>query len=261
MSNLDPFKHENGDPRILAGAGVWSGSPRFAELAARIGFDVVWIDMEHASADFATAEAMCVAAEAGGAIPLVRTMGYHRDHILRALEAGGKIIVSPMVNDAAAAREIVRFGKYRPLGQRGFYTRSRGLRFGLSPDRFEEANAGTVFLPQIETLEAVANLDEILAVEGLGGVFIGPGDLSADMGKPGRYEDPELVELICDCLRRARAAGLHAGVLPPVPSLSEKVLAAGADLCIFASDINPIISVWQEELPAFRRSAEQAQRE
>ena len=251
LADVDLFTDENGKARILAGVSIISGSTRFAELAGRVGFDVVWIDMEHASYDLAGAEAMCVACEAGGAIPLIRTMGYHRDHVLRALEIGGKLIVSPMVNDADAAADMVRWGKYRPLGERGFYTRSRGLRFGLESDRMARANAGTVLLPQIETLQAVENLDSILSVDGVGGVFIGPGDLSADMGRPGDYDNPELLDLICDCLRRARAAGRHAGVLPPSATMIGPVLAAGADVVIFTTDMTPALNTWPKELADF----------
>jgi len=249
----DPFVDANGRPRVLSGVCLYGASPRFAELAGRMGFDVVWIDLEHATAGLATAEALCVATEAGGAIPLVRTWGFQRDHMLRALEIGGRIVVVPMVNDADAAREVVRYGKYRPLGERGFYRFSRGLRFGRDPEWRSRADATTVLLPQVETVEAVKNLDAILGVEGVGGVFIGPGDLSADMGKPGQFDDAELVDTICACIRRARDAGLHAGVLTPAASLIDKVVAAGADLCVFASDISPIMAAWEDQLASFRK--------
>jgi len=252
MTEGDPFFDAEGRPQVLAGVAIYSASPRFAELAGRSGFDAVWIDMEHASLDLAGAEAMCVATEAGGAVPIVRCMGYERDHILRALEIGGRIIVCPMTNDADAARKMVEYGKYRPLGRRGFYRYSRGLRFGQREDWLEQANARTVLLPQIETLEAVRNIDGILGVEGISGILIGPGDLSADMGKPGNFEDPELVEMICECLRKARGAGRHAGILPPALSLMKRALAAGADLCVFASDLKPMLDGWQAGLETFR---------
>jgi len=149
--------------RALIGCAVGIGSPRIAELAGRLGFDAVWIEMEHASTDLVTAEQMCVATEAGGAIPIVRTAGYHREHILHALEIGGRIIVAPLVNDAETAREVVKHGKFRPLGQRGFNSRSRGLEFGLDmPGMLRRANDETHLMPQIETVEAVNNLDKIL---------------------------------------------------------------------------------------------------
>lgn len=249
----DIFKDETGRSRALIGCAVCSGSARLAELAIRVGFDVTWIDMEHASANLATAEALCVATEAAGGIPLIRTMGYQRDHILRALEVGGRIIVVPLVNDAEAAREVVRHGKFRPVGQRGYNTRSRGLRFSVNSNEIALANDRTYLLPQIESLEAVENLDEILAVEGLSGILIGPGDLSADMGRPGQFDDPELCDTVARCIRKALDAGLHAGSFSASPSLTDAIFDAGADLCIVASDFTDLIPVWRARLARFEQ--------
>ncbi|MBI2195368.1 MAG: 2-keto-3-deoxy-L-rhamnonate aldolase [Planctomycetes bacterium] len=244
----DPFTNPQGKARRLFAAAVNSGSTRVAEMAGLLGFDVIWIEMEHTSADLAAAEAMCVAAKAGGAIPLVRTAGYRREHILHALEVGGRIIVVPMVNDAEAAREVVRHGKFRPLGQRGFNTRSRALGYGLDPASMARANEETCLLPQIETLEAVRRLDEILAVDGLGGIFVGPGDLSADLGRPGRFDDPDLRAMVVGCVAKARARGLHAGVFAGEGPLFEESARAGADLFIAASDLQAAITLWQQQL-------------
>jgi 2-keto-3-deoxy-L-rhamnonate aldolase RhmA len=254
MSNI--FTDTTGQSRILWGTAINTGSPRAAELAGRVGFDVVWIEMEHASADLRAAEELCIASENGGAIPLIRTVGYRREHILQALEVGGRIIVAPMVNDAAAAREMVRWGKFRPLGERGYNTRSRAAGYGLAPLPMEQMNADTYLFPQIETLEAVENLDEILAVEGLGGIFIGPGDLSCDLGCPGSLADPELQKVICGCIARARAADLHAAILINPGPLLDAALAAGADLCIIASDLGAIIQVWREQLARLQNSGD-----
>lgn len=244
----DIFTDAAGHPRILWGTAINSGNARAAELAARVGFDAVWIEMEHTSADLAMAEALCVATEAGGAIPVIRTIGYRREHILHALEVGGRVIVVPMVNDEGAAREIVRWGKFRPLGQRGYNTRSRAAGYGIEPLPMERMNAETYLFPQIETLEAVRNLDEIMAVEGLGGLFIGPGDLSCDLGCPGDMADPELRKIVCDCVARARAAGLHAAILVGSGPLLDAAIDAGADLCIIGSDMGAMINVWREQL-------------
>jgi len=248
----DIFTDTNGRPRVLWGTAINTGSARVAEMAGRVGFNIAWIEMEHASApDLAAAEALCVATEAGGAIPLIRTMGYRREHILQALEVGGRVIVVPMVNHAAAAREIVRWGKFRPLGERGYNTRSRAAGFGIEPMSMERMNEENWLFPQIETLEAVRNLDEIIAVQGLGGLFIGPGDLSCDLGCPGDMTDSRLHEIVCDCIARARAAGLHASILVGPGPLLDAAIAAGADLCIIASDMGAIIKVWREQVSQY----------
>lgn len=248
----DVFSDKNGRPHVLLGAAINSASPRAAELAGRVGFDVVWIEMEHASADLMTAEAMCTAAQVGGALPLVRTSGYRREQILHALEIGARIVVVPLVNNAETAREVVRHGKFRPLGERGYNTRSRAANFGLEPLPAARMNAETYLFPQVETREAAANVQEILALEGIAGILIGPGDLSADLDRPGDFANPALCDLATTCIRAARAAGKHAGILVAPGPLLDAARAAGADLCIIGSDFGAMIQVWRDQVARCR---------
>ena len=250
MASGEIFKDENGEPRILYACSIASGSARLIELAARLGFDAIWIEMEHASYDLAEAEHMCLAAEVGGAVPLIRTPGTDRDHILQALEVGGKLIVVPMVNDAATAAEIVKWGKFRPLGQRGFNGASRGLHFGLNDTEtmLAQANEETFLIPQIETTEAVSNIQEIVAVKGLDGIFIGPGDLSSDMGMAGQFENHELIDTVVGCIAAAKDRGLHAGVFAGEGPLFEASRDAGADLFIAVSDQQTLQTAWKADL-------------
>lgn len=246
----DIFSDDKGRPKVLFGCSINSGSTRAAELAGAMGFDVIWIEMEHTSTDLRMAESMCVAAQAGGAIPLIRTAGSERDQVLHALEVGGRIIVIPMTNTAAIAQRIVQHAKFPPLGRRGFNTRSRAAGYGVNPFNAERMNQGNLLFPQIETLEAIKNIDAILEVEGLGGVFIGPGDLSMELGTPGQYENPILVEHICKTIQKARKRGLHAGILVEKTPLLDQAIDAGADLCIIASDMSAMIRTWKESLAA-----------
>jgi len=241
--------------RVLRGVCIYSGSTRLAELAARIGYDTVWIEMEHGPADFNQVESMCVAIEAGGAIPTVRVPDGQRHHVLRALEVGARIVVVPMVDTAAQARQIAEFGKFPPVGMRGYNTRSRGVSYGLTPveESFAQANARTHLFAQIETLEAVNNLHEICAVEGLTGIFIGPGDLSSSVGCPGDLNNPRLVQLVSDCARVARAADKHAGILIGPGTTLDAAEAAGCDLIFSGGDVTDLSAVWTRLLASARR--------
>ena len=102
----DIFANEQGEPLVLRGTSLLSGSARLAELAGRGGVDAVWIEVEHGPASFSEVEALCMAAEVGGAVPAVRIPDAQRHHVLRAMEAGARILVVPMVNDAATARLV-----------------------------------------------------------------------------------------------------------------------------------------------------------
>ncbi|HTL29177.1 MAG TPA: aldolase/citrate lyase family protein [Tepidisphaeraceae bacterium] len=245
------------DPELFAGSRrvrgvcVLSGSTRLAEMAARIGFDTVWIEMEHGPAGFDQVESLCMAVEAGGAVPTVRISDNQRHHMLRALEAGAIIVVVPMINTAEQASDIVRHGKYPPIGSRGFNTRSRGVRYGLAgpgEPSFKAANARTHLFAQIESVEAVKNLEAICAVKGLSGIFIGPGDLSISMGCPGQLTNPNLIETISTCIRTARSRGLHAGILAVPSPLLDAAIAAGADLVFCGGDFTELAIAWPKLL-------------
>lgn len=248
------FVDEQGKPRVVRGAVLYSGSRLLAELAGCVGFETVWIEMEHGPANFETVEGLCLAAEAGGAAPAVRVSDSQRCHILRALEVGGRIIIVPMVNSADEARRVVEYGKFPPLGKRGYNTRSRGVRFSLDgPQKaFAEANEKTHLFVQIETQQAVDNLDAILAVEGLSGIFIGPGDLSANMGRTGDLNCPEVIDVVTNCIRRARKAGKHAGILVAPGALLTAALEAGCDLAFFAGDVMSLVTTWPQILEAVK---------
>lgn len=246
----DPFLDSQGNPRVARGVAVISGAAKIAEMAGRIGFDTVWIEVEHGGASYTEVEMLCMAVESGGGVPTVRLPNHHREHILRALEVGARIVVVPMINDADTAREIVRHGKFPPLGQRGFNTRSRALNYSLDPllPKFAEANAHTHLIAQIETREAAENVEAICAVEGLSGILIGPGDLSVSYGKPAAFTDPDYIGTVADTIRRARGAGKHAGILVAPGPMLDAALAAGADLVFCAGDINDLAKAWRATL-------------
>jgi 2-keto-3-deoxy-L-rhamnonate aldolase RhmA len=239
---------EAGKRKIL-GIQALTRSTTVCELTGRLGFDATWLELEHGAANFETVEAMCIASQAANSISIARIPDHERHHVLRTLEVGARIVVVPMVNDAGRARDVVRWGKYAPLGERGFNTASRGLRYGLveREENFAWANEHTHLIAQIETVEAVFNLDEILAIEGLSGVFIGPGDLSSSLGVPGQQEHPKLIETVLDIVGRAKAAGKHPCILAQRPLL--KIAAeAGADLMICGSDTRTLTAAWTELL-------------
>jgi 2-keto-3-deoxy-L-rhamnonate aldolase RhmA len=151
-----------------------------------------------------------------------------------------------MINSAEQARQIVQYGKFPPLGSRGYNVRSRGVEYGLAGARtsFARANERTYLFAQIETTDAVANLDEICAIEGLSGIFIGPGDLSVSFGCTGELNGNQLIKVVCDCVRRARACGLHAGILVPPGDMLSAAVEAGCDLLFYGGDVAELGNTW-----------------
>jgi len=248
------FVDREGKTRFARGAILYSGSTLLAELAGRVGFDTVWIDMEHCSTTFREAESLCLAVNAGGAVPTIRISEHQRTYILRALEVGAGIVVVPMVNTEEQARKMVEWGKFPPLGQRGFNNRSRGVEFGLESCSiaFSKANDRTYLFAQIETRQGVDNIEDICSVEGLGGIFIGPGDLSAALGGMGEFDNPQLIKTSIECIRIARRMGKHAGILVRPGKLLDAAIQAGCDLAFFAGDVMDLSRIWPEVLQDVR---------
>lgn len=254
--DADPFRNAAGQPLLVRGVTVYSGSARLAELAARVGFETVWIELEHSPSSWNQAEAMCAAIEAAGSIPTIRVPNWERPNVLMALEVGARIIVVPMVNTAEQAREVVRHGKFPPIGERGYNARTRGVGFGLagmSESLLAQINDSVHLFVQIETPEAVKNLEAICAVPGLSGIFVGPGDLSMNYGWTGQLNRPEMVELVTGIVQTARKAGKVVGIMVAPGALLDAAIKAGAQFVIVGGDIAELSVAWPKLLDNIKR--------
>ncbi|HKZ79367.1 MAG TPA: aldolase/citrate lyase family protein [Pyrinomonadaceae bacterium] len=219
-------------------------SPVVVELIGLSGFDFVWIDMEHTGADFATVENLCRAAEATGIETLVRVPDKNPTSILRALEVGATIVNVPQVEEPGEAEAVVRAAKYAPLGQRGFCSSSRGLRYGFdgeAQDAFAAANLRTMTMVQIESARGVENARKICSVPGLDAIFIGLADLSQSLGITGQLEHPDLVDSARRVLETGKAAGKITAVLVATSEDATKWVKEGAQILCCGVDI-PAIS-------------------
>lgn len=198
----------------VKGLFVLDNSPANVEALGYAGFDFVVIDTEHGPNDIAAVEHMVRAAEIGGVTPIVRVTKNDPANILRALDVGAGGIVVPQVNSGEAARQAVRAAKYGPEGERGLAGIVRAARYGFRPlgEYLAEANERTVVIVQVEDIKAVAALGEILAVEGIDGILVGPADLSQSMGLTGQFENPEFTKVVHDVIARTIAAGKIAGI-------------------------------------------------
>lgn len=181
----------------LVGAFFNSGTEVSAEVLGQLGFDFIVIDAEHCQYDFSEVDKFIRAAECRNLIPIVRTADLSRNNILKMLDLGAMGLFIPFIKTADEVRQVVALAKYPPMGERGL-GHAHKVGFGLDPivntgrpeDYLEWANANTLVIPQCETAEAVMNIDEILDVEGVAGIFIGPYDLSISMGMPCQFDNP-----------------------------------------------------------------------
>jgi len=212
--------------------GLWLGLPdnSAAEIAAVAGFDWLLIDGEHAPFDLRTIMSHLQAMAPYDVAPIVRCVEGNTALIKQLLDIGVQTLLVPMVETAAQAEQLVRAVRYPPQGVRGLGTSlARAARWNQVPGYLKKANDEICLIVQVETASAMENLDAILQVEGVDGVFIGPSDLSASMGYIGDAGNPVVVDTINKGLNKIRDAGKYAGLLCLDPSLAQDYVEQGAN--------------------------------
>jgi len=197
-----------------AGAWLQMTSPFSAEIMARAGFDWLIVDMEHAPGDFLNLASQLQAMGKTGCVPFVRAPWNDPVAIKRILDTGVMGVLIPYVNTAEEAKNAVAACKYPPEGIRGLAGSTRAAYFGQnSMDYLKDANDEILVIIAVETGEAIDNLDEILAVEGLDGIFIGPMDLATSMGYFGDPSHPEVQQAITTVEKKTLKADKYLGTI------------------------------------------------
>ncbi len=227
MNNAFKEALKAGRPQI----GLWLGlcSSYSAELLAGAGFDWLLIDGEHAPNNVQTVLTQLQAIAPYPSQPVVRPSWNDPVQIKQLLDVGAQTLLVPMVQNAEEARLAVSATRYPPAGIRGVGSAlARASRWNRVPDYIHQANDAMCVLVQIETREALKNLPQILNVDGVDGVFIGPADLSADMGHGGNPQHPEVQAAIEDAIQQIRQAGKAPGILMANEQLAKRYLELGA---------------------------------
>jgi len=212
--------------------GFWLGLPdnTVAEMAAAAGFDWLLIDHEHGPFELRDILVQLQAMAPYPVAPVVRPACGDPALLKKLLDIGVQSLLVPMVDAPEQARELVSAVRYPPAGKRGLGTSmARAARWNQIHDYARQANGEICLIVQAETARAMDNLNAILAVDGVDGVFIGPSDLSASLGRPGDPGHPEVVSAISEGLRTIRAAGKYAGLLCLDPALVDNYVEQGAD--------------------------------
>ncbi len=209
--------------------GLWVSlcSGLAADMIADVGYDWLLIDMEHSPSDLETVVHQMQAVLPFGSTALVRPPWNEPVLIKRLLDAGAPGFLFPMVQTAEEAAAAVAACRYPPKGVRGVAGVNRGNRWGRDKDYLDQVEEETCILVQIETVEALDRAEEIASVEGVDGVFFGPADIAASMGKVGQPADPEMWELIFAAAARVRAVGTPTGTLIGDPGLINRCLDEG----------------------------------
>lgn len=227
---------EAGQPQL----GIWNtiGGNTVAEALASTGYDWVLVDCEHAAVE-AVEVLPALQAIAGypGVSAVVRPDSHDPALIKRLLDFGAQTLLIPYVQSAAEAEAAVRAMHYAPAGIRGMAGMTRATRYGSVKGYHARASEELCLLVQVETVEAIDQLEEIAAVPGVDGVFIGPADLSASMGYPGQTGHPEVVAKIEETIGRIRAAGKPAGILTLDPEFTRRCMTLGTTFTAVGVDL------------------------
>ena len=223
---------------LLLGSVVTLRSPEAAELLAAAGFDWLFIDAEHAPLSYSDWQAMMQAAGSAAAC-VVRLPALDEAAIKHALDSGAAGVLVPQVNTVAQARQAVRWSRYAPLGSRGVGV-ARALGYGFNVSTYlKEANDCTALIVQAESGEAAENIEEIVKVEGIDAVLIGPYDLSASLGHAGDLGHPLVRAAIARITAVCKAAGMTLGIfgmtaaaVQPFIEDGFTLIAAGVDTAL-----------------------------
>lgn len=223
-----------GDKQI----GLWiSLSSNFAaEVVSTAGYDWALIDMEHSANDYFSVLSQLQAFAASDTTALVRVEWNDAVAVKRLLDLGAPGLLFPMVQSVEEAEKAVAATRYPPRGVRGVSGATRATAFGRITDYAQRIEDETTVLLQLETQAAVAQAEAIGAVDGVSGIFFGPADIAADMGKVGKPMDPEVWDLIKPAAQKLIAKGIPVGTLVTDPAFAAKLLNEGFTFVANATD-------------------------
>jgi 2-keto-3-deoxy-L-rhamnonate aldolase RhmA len=219
--------------------GCWInlGSALTAEIVGQAGFDWVLIDLEHGAGSEKDVLAQLQALKSTGAAAIIRVESAEPSRISRVMDMGALGVMCPKVNTAAEAKKVITGLHYPPFGNRGVAKMVRATEFGKSFNQYyEDTKSHALGVVQIETEAALAHLDEIAEVEGVDVLFIGPADLTMDLGIFGQFDHPVFLKAVHDIVQAASRAGKAIGILIFDPAEYKKYHDMGIRFIACGSD-------------------------
>ena len=232
------FKAALKEGKTVLGAWLSLGTTLSSEIMGTAGYDWLLVDGEHAPYDITAVRDCLIALETSASSATVRVPVGETWMMKQILDAGAQTILVPMVESKEQAAQLVRDVRFPPLGDRGVgYSSARASRFGEIADYGANASDEICLLVQVENRKGMAALDDILALDGIDGVFVGPAELAADLGQLGDLMHPNVQATIKDLLGRIAASDKAAGILTTRDDMTAASIEAGAQFVAIAHDI------------------------
>ncbi|MBD3307193.1 2,4-dihydroxyhept-2-ene-1,7-dioic acid aldolase [candidate division KSB3 bacterium] len=255
LTNQNYLKPLLRDGKKVIGAWAQAASNITAEILADAGFDLVMVDLEHGPGDILTLITQIQAMKGHQAVPFARAPWNDFVQIKRILDAGVYGLLVPYVNTKAQALEAVNAVKYPTEGIRGVAGSPRAGHYGNnSLEYINIANDEIILLTAIETPQAVQNLDEILEVDAIDGIFIGPMDLSTNMGHMGNPKHPEVVETIALIERKVQARQKFLATIAGSWEDAQQKYARGYQILLTLSDTTSLSKIARERVAEFTQA-------
>lgn len=227
--------------------------PWLAETIGRIGYDVIWFDMEHRAFEYDKLDPVALACRMSGIDLMVRVLKTGYTSPMRALEFGANGIMVPHIRSAEEARQWVEWVRFPPLGRRGFDGAGADAQYGLADahEYLNTANDNIFLVLQIEDKEAVDCVEEIAAVPGVDLLFVGPGDLSISLGVPFEFDHPLLDSATRRVARAVAEAGKWWGIPTGSPEQAQAALRNGARLITAGNDHQMLVRGFKNAFAEF----------
>ncbi len=224
--------------KITIGSWITLGHTSIAEIMARAGFDWLTIDMEHSAITLHQAQQLIQIVDLCGVTPLVRVGENNPNLIKRVMDAGAHGIIVPMVNTKESAINAISAVKYPPLGTRGVgLARAQG--YGAEFEKYKKwVNKESIVIAQIEHIKAVENLEDILSVDNLDAIIVGPYDLSGSLGVPGEFENPKMIAALEKIRKLSKKFKVSVGyhVVPPKTEMVKQKIKEGYTFLAYSVD-------------------------
>ena len=238
MNRLQQAVQKNGGRTIL-GAALYFYDPIFLEICAELGYQVIWIEMEHGHITFAEAADLCRMAAGSGLLTMIRIPDTQRANVLKAAECGPDILDVPMIERTDQIHDLIKYARFAPEGSRGIFSVSRACRYGVPGQMVatqEAINSELCLMAQIETGSALDRIDELAAVPGVD-LFIGPADLAASLGYTAQTAHPA-VQIAAGKIVRAARAHNKTVATACAPDDFAFWIGLGVDLLFCSNDIS-----------------------
>ena len=238
MEILNNFKTKLKEGKSVIGPFMKSTDSAFIEVAGHSGFDFVILDMEHGHASYSELENLIRAALLANVVPIVRTSDSNEVSIAKPLDLGALGVQIPQVTSGCMAEACVRAARFFPMGNRGVcrFVRAANYSSMQREDYFRKANEILVII-QIEGKEAIQDIDNILKVDGIDIIFIGPYDLSQSLGVPGQVDHPMVKESMNEIVKRARSMGKLVGTFTDTIQSARMWKKAGIQYISYSVDV------------------------